>query len=63
MLLDALVGWKADFSKVLSDTEKIEVQRLLESISQINRQIKSQPSGKTSAIDELYKQLDAARLK
>jgi CHAT domain-containing protein/Tfp pilus assembly protein PilF len=62
VLLDAVNGGKADFSKVLSDTEKIEAQRFLERISEINRRIKSQPSGETSAINELYKQLDAARL-
>jgi CHAT domain-containing protein len=62
VLLDILSSGKSDIAKVLTSTEKEESQRLNRSISEINGRIKLRESGDSSALDSLYRQLDAARL-
>jgi CHAT domain-containing protein/tetratricopeptide (TPR) repeat protein len=62
VLLDAVSGGKTDFRNVLTNSEKVESEDLIRKVSQINQAIKSQPAGETSSTNELYKQLDAARL-
>lgn len=61
-MLDVLSGGKADLAKILTDTEKEETQRLNRKIYEINNSIKAQNNGDSSAINSLYRQLDAARL-
>lgn len=58
VLLDVLSGGKADLAKVLTGTEKEEIQRLNGKIFEINQRIKSTESPDPS----LYHQLDTARL-
>jgi CHAT domain-containing protein len=62
VLLDAVSRGKADFANVLTENERIEEQNLIKKISEANQLIKSQVVGDTRAQNELYNQLDAARL-
>ena len=62
VLLDAVSGGKSDLANVLTATERSEEQHLLKKISDINQRIKSQPVEDTRTQNELYSQLDAARL-
>jgi CHAT domain-containing protein len=62
VLLDAVSGGKTDSTNVLTETERNEEQHLIKKISDINQRIKSQPAEDTRTQDELYGQLDAARL-
>jgi len=62
VLLDAVSSGKADSANVLTENERIEEQNLIKKISDANQRIKSQPIGDTRAQNELYNQLDAARL-
>lgn len=61
-LLDAVSSGKADFANALTENERIEEQNLIKKVSDANQRIKSQPAGDTRAQNELYNQLDAARL-
>jgi CHAT domain-containing protein len=62
VLLDAVSGGKGDMANVLTETERNAEQQLLKKISDINQRIKSQPAEDARAQNELYSQLDAARL-
>ena len=62
VLLDAISGGKSDLANVLTESEKLEEQHLIKKVSEINQRIKTQPDGDTRAQNELYSQLDAARL-
>jgi CHAT domain-containing protein/tetratricopeptide (TPR) repeat protein len=62
VLLDAVSNGRNDLANVLTQSESIEEQHLIKRISEANQRIKSQPAGDTRAQNELYKQLDAARL-
>jgi CHAT domain-containing protein len=62
VLLEAVSGGKRDMSNVLSETERSEEQQLIRKISDINQRIKSPPAEDARAQNELYSQLDAARL-
>ena len=62
VLLDLLTGGKSDLGKVLTQSEKEEIQRLNRKISEINHLIKINESSDSSYLDSLYRQLDAARL-
>ena len=62
VLLDAVSGGKSDLANVLTETERSEEQHLIKKISDINQRIKSQPAEDTRTQNELYSQLDAARL-
>lgn len=62
VLLDAVSGGRSDLANVLTQAERIEEQHLIKKISEINQRIKSQPAGETRTPNELYNQLDAARL-
>jgi CHAT domain-containing protein/tetratricopeptide (TPR) repeat protein len=61
-LLDAVSSGKADLASVLTENERIEERHLLQKISEINQRLKSQPAEDTRTQNELYSQLDAARL-
>jgi CHAT domain-containing protein len=61
-LLDAVSSGKADLASVLTDNERIEERHLLQKISEINQRLKSQPAEDTRTQNELYSQLDGARL-
>lgn len=62
VLLDAVSGGKTDSPNVLTETERNEEQHLIKKISDINQRIKSQPAEDTRTQNELYSQLDTARL-
>jgi CHAT domain-containing protein len=62
VLLDAVSSGKADLASVLTENERIEERYLLQKISDINQRIKSRPVEDTRTENELYSQLDAARL-
>jgi CHAT domain-containing protein/Tfp pilus assembly protein PilF len=62
VLLDAVSAGKTDSTNVLTETERSEEQHLIKKISDINQRIKSQPAEDTRARNELYGQLDSARL-
>lgn len=62
VLLDAVSSGKSDLENVLTETERSEEQHLIKKISDINQRIKSQPSEDTQTQNELYSQLDTARL-
>jgi len=62
VLLDALSDGSSDLGNVLTQSERIEEQHLVKKISEINQRIKSQLAGDTQTQNELYSQLDAARL-
>jgi CHAT domain-containing protein len=62
VLLDAVSGGKSDLANVLTETERSKEQHLIKKISDINQRIKSQPAEDTRTQNELYSQLDAARL-
>src|SRR6185436_16962810 len=62
VLLDAVSSGRSDSANVLTQSERIEEQHLIKKISDINQRIKSQPAGDTQTQNELYNQLDAARL-
>jgi CHAT domain-containing protein len=62
VLLDAVSSGKADLASVLTENERIEERHLLQKISEINQRLKSQPSEDTRTQNELYSQLDGARL-
>src|SRR5260370_28632793 len=62
VLLDVLRGAKPDLAKVLTPTEKTEMQHLNQRISQINDTIRKQDPTESSLLSSLYAQLDAARL-
>jgi CHAT domain-containing protein/uncharacterized protein HemY len=62
VLLDAVSSGKADLASVLTENERIEERHLLQKISEINQRLKSQPSEDTRTQNELYSELDAARL-
>ncbi|CAN5649877.1 CHAT domain-containing protein [soil metagenome] len=62
VLLDVMSGGRSDVAKVLTPTEKQEGQRLNRKISEINDLIRAQHSADSSALNSLYRQLDAARL-
>ena len=62
VLLDAVSGGKSDLVNLLTQSEKIEERHLITKISEINQRIKSQPAGDMQTQNELYSQLDAARL-
>jgi len=61
-LLDVLSGGKADLAKFLTTTQKGEIQRLNQKISDISDRIKAQQTADQSALNNLHRQLDAARL-
>jgi CHAT domain-containing protein/Tfp pilus assembly protein PilF len=62
VLLDAVSGGKSDLANVLTEAERNEEQHLIKKISDINQRIKSRPAGDRQAQNELYSQLDLARL-
>ena len=62
VLLDAVSSGKSDLANVLTETERSEEQHVLKKISDINQRIKSQRAEDTPTENELYSQLDAARL-
>jgi CHAT domain-containing protein/Flp pilus assembly protein TadD len=62
VLLDAVSGGRRELANVLTQSERIEEQHLIRKISEINQRIKSVPAGDTQTQNELYSQLDAARL-
>jgi CHAT domain-containing protein len=62
VLLDVLRSGKPDLAKVLTPTEKQEIQRLNRNITEINDRIKNQETANSSSLNSLYAQLDAARL-
>lgn len=62
VLLDAVGGGKSNLADVLTETERSEEKHLIRKLSEINQQIKSGPTRDTQAQNELYNQLDAARL-
>jgi CHAT domain-containing protein len=62
VLLDAVSSGKSDLASVLTENERIEERHLLQKISDINQRIKSRPAEDTRTENELYSQLDAARL-
>ena len=62
VLLDVVGGNKAELTKVLSDIEKTEAQRLLRKISLINDFIRSEQNSHPSNLAPLYAQLDSARI-
>jgi CHAT domain-containing protein/tetratricopeptide (TPR) repeat protein len=62
VLLDAVSGGNSDLANVLTEPERREEQHLIKMISVINQRIKSQPAEDTRTQNELYSQLDAARL-
>jgi CHAT domain-containing protein/Tfp pilus assembly protein PilF len=61
-LLDAVSSGKADLASVLTENERIEERHLLQKISEINQRLKSQQAEDTRTQNELYSQLDGARL-
>jgi len=62
VLLDALSGGRNGLANLLTQSERIEEQHLIKKVSEINQRIKSQPTGAPGLQDELYNELDAARL-
>src|SRR6185436_4862207 len=62
VLLDAVSSGKADLASFLTGNERIEERHLLQKISDITERIKSRPAEDTRTENELYSQLDAARL-
>jgi CHAT domain-containing protein len=62
VLLDAVSGGRSDLANFLTQSERTEEQHLIKNISEINQQVKSQPDEDTRTQNELYSQLDAARL-
>jgi CHAT domain-containing protein len=62
VLLDAVSRGRTNLADVLNQSERTEKQHLIKSISEINERIKSQPAEDTRTQNELYSQLDAARL-
>jgi len=62
VLLDAVSDGKSDLPNVLTETERSEEQQLIKKISDINQRIRSQLAEDTRTQNELYSQLDAARL-
>jgi CHAT domain-containing protein/tetratricopeptide (TPR) repeat protein len=62
VLLDAVSGGKSDLANVLTESERSEEQHLIKKISDINQRIKSQPAEDTRTQNELYSELDSARL-
>src|SRR6185503_1892226 len=62
VLLDAVSDGKRNFANVLTEIERSEEQHLIEKISDINQRIKLQPAGNARSQNELYNELDAARL-
>jgi CHAT domain-containing protein len=62
VLLDAVSSGKADLASVLTENERIEERHLLQKISEINQRLKSQPAEDAQTQNELYSQLDRARL-
>lgn len=62
VLLDAVSSSKSDLANVLTETERSEEQHLIKKISDVNQRIKSQSAEDTRSQNELYNQLDAARL-
>ena len=62
VLLDVLRSGKPDLAKVLTLTEKQEIQRLNRKITGINDRTKKQESANSSSLNSLYAELDGARL-
>jgi CHAT domain-containing protein/tetratricopeptide (TPR) repeat protein len=62
VLLDAVSSGKSDLANVLTETERSEEQHLIKKISDINQRIKSHTAEDTRTKNELYSELDAARL-
>lgn len=62
VLLDVLRSGKPDLAKVLTPTEKQEIQRLNRKITEINGRIKKQETANSSSFNSLYAELDGARL-
>lgn len=62
VLLDVLRSGKPDLAKVLTPTEKQEIQRLNRKITEINDRIKKQETANSSSLNSLYAELDGARL-
>jgi CHAT domain-containing protein/tetratricopeptide (TPR) repeat protein len=62
VLLDAVSSGKSDLTNILTKTERSEEQHLIKKISDINQRIKSREAEVTRDENELYSQLDAARL-
>lgn len=62
VLLDAVSDGRSDLANLLTQSERTEEQHLIKKISEINQRIKSQPAEDTRTQNELYSQLDAARL-
>jgi CHAT domain-containing protein len=62
VLLDAVSGGRSDLANVLTQRERLEEQHLIKKISEVNQRIKSQQAGDPQTQNEVYSQLDAARL-
>lgn len=62
VLLDVLRSGKPDLAKVLTPTEKQEIERLNRKITEINDRIKKQETANSSSLNSLYAELDGARL-
>jgi CHAT domain-containing protein len=62
VLLDAVSGVKSDLANVLTENERSEERHLVKKISDINQRIKSHPAEDLLSQNELYSQLDTARL-
>jgi CHAT domain-containing protein len=62
VLLDVVRSGKRNCQSVLSERERGEWQTLVANVSAINERIKSQAVTETDSTDQLYKELDAARL-
>jgi CHAT domain-containing protein len=62
VLLDAVSGGRSDLANVLTQNERIKEQQLIRKISDINQRIKSQAAEDKRTQNEVYSELDAARL-
>jgi CHAT domain-containing protein/tetratricopeptide (TPR) repeat protein len=62
VLLDVLRSGKPDLAKVLTPTERQEIQRLNRKITEVNDRIKKQETANSSSLNSLYAELDGARL-